>query len=101
MTAKLTVLYHHPSNPDLFESHYSQTHMPLARKIPNMDRIEVGKVVSTPDGGAPPYYRFAELTFADTATLQASMGSEQGQAAAGDIGNFATGGVTMFVSETE
>ncbi len=101
MAAKLTVLYHHPTDPDAFESHYARTHMPLANKIPNMDRIEVGKVLSTPDGGAPPYYRFAELTFADTATLQASMGSEQGQAAAGDIAGFATGGVTMFVSETD
>jgi uncharacterized protein (TIGR02118 family) len=101
MAAKLTVLYHHPENPQAFESHYAQTHMPLASKIPNMDNIEVGKVLSTPDGGSPPYYRFAELTFADTATLQASMGTEQGQAAAGDIGNFATGGVTMFVSETD
>jgi hypothetical protein len=31
--------------------------------------------------------------------LQESMSSPEGQAAADDIPNFATGGVTMFVSE--
>jgi uncharacterized protein (TIGR02118 family) len=36
---KLTVLYGHPDDPDAFEEYYENTHMPLARKIPNVQRI--------------------------------------------------------------
>jgi hypothetical protein len=33
--------------------------------------------------------------------LQGGMGSEEGQAAVADIENFATGGVTIFISEVD
>ena len=33
--------------------------------------------------------------------LQQSMGSEEGQAATGGVPNFATGGVTVLISEVE
>lgn len=33
--------------------------------------------------------------------LQQSLDSEEGQAATGDIPNFATGGVTVLISEVE
>ena len=33
--------------------------------------------------------------------LQQSMGSEEGQAATGDVQNLATGGVTVLISEVE
>jgi hypothetical protein len=34
---------------------------------------------ATPDGGAVPYQRIAELTFEDTDALQAGLGSEEGR----------------------
>jgi uncharacterized protein (TIGR02118 family) len=43
----------------------------------------------------------AELTFEDMNSLQAGLGSEQGQAAVNDIPNFATGGVTIFFAEID
>ncbi len=33
--------------------------------------------------------------------MQSSLSSEEGQAAVDDIPNFATGGVTIFISEVE
>jgi uncharacterized protein (TIGR02118 family) len=45
--------------------------------------------------------RIAELTFEDMDALQAGFGSEDGQAAANDIPNFATGGVTIFFAEID
>jgi uncharacterized protein (TIGR02118 family) len=98
---KLTVLYGYPTDPDAFESYYAETHMPLARAIPNLERIEAGKVVANPAGGELPYYRIAELWFADMQTLQEAMGSEQGKATGADVANFATGGATMFISESD
>ena len=96
---KLMVLYGNPEDEAAFDAHYAATHAPLAEKIPNLLRYEHGKAISSADGSAAPWYYVAELGFDDAATLQASMGSAEGQAAAGDVANFATGGVTMFVTE--
>jgi len=96
---KLTVLYGHPADSAAFETYYSQTHMPLAVKIPNLVRIEGARVGPTPDGSQPPYYRTADLWFADQASLEAALGSSEGQAAVADLANFATGGATTLVSE--
>ena len=98
---KVTVLYGHPEDPEAFEDYYANTHLPIAAKIPNMQRFEAGQVLATPDGGETPYHRIAEIWFDDIDQLQKSMGSEEGQAATGDIPNFATGGVTVFISEVE
>jgi uncharacterized protein (TIGR02118 family) len=48
-----------------------------------------------------PAQRIAELTFEDLNALQAAFGSEEGQAAANDISNFASGGVTAFFAEID
>jgi uncharacterized protein (TIGR02118 family) len=96
---KLTVLYGHPEDLNAFEDYYENTHMPLAQKIPNVQRIDLGKVIATPDGSEPPYYRTADLWFENMDQLQSSMGSPEGQETAQDIPNFATGGATLFISE--
>jgi uncharacterized protein (TIGR02118 family) len=71
------------------------------RRSPAWERFEAAQGIATPDGGAVPYQRIAELTFADMEALQAGLGSEQGQAAVNDIANFATGGVTIFFAEID
>jgi len=43
----------------------------------------------------------AELWFADMGALQTTMGSAEGQATAGDLANFATGGVTLLNGSVE
>jgi uncharacterized protein (TIGR02118 family) len=42
----------------------------------------------------------ATLTFDSLDALQAALGSPEGAAAAADVPNFATGGVTMLMCET-
>jgi uncharacterized protein (TIGR02118 family) len=96
---KLIVAYGHPTDPEAFDQYYASTHVPLTEKIPNMQRFEAGKVLGTPDGSEPPYYFVAELAFDDSQALQAALGSPEGQAAAGDLANFATGGATLMVAE--
>jgi uncharacterized protein (TIGR02118 family) len=96
---KLTVLYGTPTDPAAFDTYYHATHLPLAEKIPGLRRTELARVTGTPDGSASPYHLMAELYFDDLAALQAGMGAAEGQAAAGDIPNFATGGATLVVSE--
>jgi uncharacterized protein (TIGR02118 family) len=98
---KLTVLYGHPEDPQAFDDHYKNTHTPLVDKIPNLKNFEYAKVVGTPDGGEPEQYAVAELWFDDMETFEASMGGDEGQTAAGDLPNFASGGATMLVCEVE
>lgn len=93
----LTVLYGHPTDPAAFDSYYEKTHAPMVDPIPGVTGFTY-RHCSSLDGNPPPYYLVAELTFDSMESLQAGMGSEAGQAAAGDVPNFATGGVTMFVA---
>ena len=98
--AKITALYGHPTDPAAFEEYYADNHLPLVEKIPNLRQFEAGKVIATPGGSEPPYYWIAELWFETVEQLQSSLGSSEGQAVAEDIQNFATGGATLFISET-
>jgi uncharacterized protein (TIGR02118 family) len=97
MTVKLVVLYTHPDDPDAFDRHYLDVHVPLVNAIPGMQRAETGRLVSAFDGGEQTFYRIAELYYADTATLEASFGSEQGQAAAADYAKIAPPGSRMYI----
>jgi uncharacterized protein (TIGR02118 family) len=96
---KLIVAYGVPEDPAAFDRHYADTHVPLAEKIPNVDRFEAAKVLGTADGSPAPYHLIAELWFDSAEVLQASLGSPEGQAAAADVGTFATGGATLMIAQ--
>src|ERR1700685_1661071 len=96
---KLIVAYGVPEDPAAFDQHYADTHVPLAEKIPNVERFEAAKVLGTADGSPAPYHLIAELWFDSAAGLQASRGSPEGQAAAADVGTFATGGATLMIAQ--
>jgi uncharacterized protein (TIGR02118 family) len=99
---KAVVLYGPPTDPDAFERYYADIHTALALKIPGLQRFEAARGFATPDGSPVPYQRIAELTFDDIDALKAGLlDSEEGQAAVGDIPNFATGGVTVFFAEID
>jgi uncharacterized protein (TIGR02118 family) len=96
---KLTVLYGNPKNAAAFEKYYAETHLPIAGKMQGVRKIELSKVVGTPDGSAPAFYRLADLYFDDLDHLKRVMGSPEGNATVGDLANFATGGVTLLISQ--
>ena len=95
---KLVVTYGHPESPEAFEKYYFETHLPIAAKI-KAQKVELSKMVGTPDGQPASNYRMAELYFNSLEDLQQHMGSAEGQAAVNDIPNFATGGVDVSVAE--
>jgi uncharacterized protein (TIGR02118 family) len=97
---KLVVVYGPPEDPTSFDEYYASTHAPLARKIPGLRRFEAGKVLGTPDGAPAPFYFLAELSFDSADELQTAMVTAEGQAAAADLSNFATGGATLMIAET-
>ena len=96
---KLVVAYGTPDDPAAFDQYYADTHIPLTEKIPDLRRFEAGKVLGTPDGSPAPYYYIAELSFDSMEELQTALGSAEGQAAAGDLPNFASGGATLMIAE--
>lgn len=96
---KLVVAYGAPQDSAAFDAHYAETHVPLAEKIPGLRRFEYGKVLGTPDGSPAPYYLIAELYFDGPQEVQAALESEEGQAASGDLSNFASGGATLMLAE--
>lgn len=96
---KLVVLYGAPDDPAAFDAHYAATHTPLVEKIPGLQRFEAGKVLGTPDGTTAPYYFQAELWFDSPEELAAGMAAPEGQAAGGDVPNFASGGATLMIAQ--
>ena len=94
MTYQLVVIYHHPTDADAFDRHYAETHAPLASTLPGLRSY----TTVSPDPGADgtrAEHLIATLTFDDARAFQAAMGSEAGQAAVGDLANFASGGATI------
>ncbi len=96
---QLTALYGHPQDPAAFDRYYQQTHGPLATNIPGLKGYTANKPASLDPQEKSPYYLIAELYFDSAEALQAGLQSPEGQAAAGDVQNFATGGVTMVIGE--
>ena len=98
---KLTVLYGHPTDVAAFEDYYKNTHLPIAAKMTGFEKVEFTKFISAPDGSSPAHYRMAEFWFTNPDALQATMSSHEGLAAAADIANFTTGGVSIMVGAVE
>lgn len=98
---KLTVLYGHPINAEAFEKYYKEKHLPLASIMEGVEKLEVTKLLGTPDGQKADYYRMAEMYFTSVEQMQETMASPEGQATVNDLSNFATGGVNVIVGITE
>ena|SRR5947209_18762458 len=98
MTVKLTVVYGTPEDPDAFDRHYFDVHMPIVARWPNVQRTEVAKVTGGPFGSPSPYSLVTELYFADDAALNEALGSDAGAEAGKDFGAIAPPGSFMTVS---
>lgn len=97
---RLIVLYRRPDDIEAFMEHYTKVHMPLARQIPGLSRMEVMRVTADASGGEPPYFLIAVLSFPDLDTFDAAMRSEEGRAAAEDVTHFAEGLATVMISHS-
>ena len=96
---KMSVIYGHPTDPAAFERYYAETHMPIAAKIQGLRRFELSKVTGTPDGSKLAHYRMADLYFDSPDHMKQVMSMPEARATAADLKNFATGGVTLLISE--
>jgi uncharacterized protein (TIGR02118 family) len=97
---KLVALFKRPEDVESFDTHYDQTHAPLMRKVPGLDRMEVTRNLRA-FRGEPEYYLVAEMYFRDQETFDTAMASEENRAAGKDLMGFAREYVTMFYGEVE
>ena len=99
MTHRMLVQYGRPADPAAFDQYYRDIHVPLAQKIPGLIRFEVGHAEPVGDDTAP--YLVAALDYESAETFAASRQTPESAAAADDLPNFATGGVTMSHYDVE
>lgn len=98
--ARVIVLYKAPKDTAAFDKYYAEIHTPLAKKIPGLRRLELSRGPVASAAGPSGLHLVATLHFDDMAAVQSGLSSPEGQAAAGDIGNFATGGADILMFDT-
>jgi len=101
MTATVYALYRTPTDAAAFERYYFDRHVPLAKTLPDLRGYQVTRGPIATTGGPAPYHLFATLTVDSRAAIDAALASPQGQATAGDLAKFATGGVDVLIADTE
>jgi uncharacterized protein (TIGR02118 family) len=82
--ARLLVLWDTPEDPDRFERHYREVHIPLVKQLPGARRYTFSRN-AVPVRGDDPYYRVAELDFDDMTALRQAFASPAGRATAADV----------------
>jgi uncharacterized protein (TIGR02118 family) len=92
MTVKIVVLYGQPDDPAAFDRHYFDIHKPLVDAMPGLQRFETGTF-----GTKTPYYRIAELYFADRDALSTATSSPEGQATSTDFAQIAPEGSQLLI----
>ncbi len=91
---KLVALYKRPADPSEFDRLYFDNHLPLARQMPDLQRVEVARIV-----GEGEYYLITELYFPDLETAKASMASVESRAAGKQLMTFAKDLVSFHVAQ--
>ncbi|HEX3441694.1 MAG TPA: EthD family reductase [Pseudolabrys sp.] len=98
--AQLVVLYKTPANPAAFDKYYSETHVPLAKKMPGLKRYEISQGTVASPAGESGIHLVAILTFDSLAAIQSGVGSPEGQAAVDDLKNFAGAGADVLMFDS-
>jgi uncharacterized protein (TIGR02118 family) len=83
VTARFLAVYGTPADPEAFDRHYDEVHIPLARELPGLRRYTVGRDV-VPVRGGEPYYLVAELEWDTMDELRTAFSSPAGRATAAD-----------------
>jgi uncharacterized protein (TIGR02118 family) len=101
--AQMIVIYKAPRNPAAFDRHYLDVHVPLARQLPGLRKLETnrGPIISL--YGASEAHLVATLHFDTLSDINAALMSECGRACAADRQQLAShaNDVQMFLFDTQ
>jgi uncharacterized protein (TIGR02118 family) len=112
--ALIVAVYNKPKDAAAFNAYYFAKRVPIAKAIPGLRSYQVsdGAVVAqlSTDTDAGPVRAPAEpgaihlvalLEFDSVDAITRALGSPEGQATAADLGNFADGGVDLYLFNTK
>jgi uncharacterized protein (TIGR02118 family) len=94
---KLVALYQQPTDPATFDDAYFQTHLPLIKLVPGLERTVISRFKRTVMGDGP--YLMAEMYFADEEALKSAMRSPEMAVAGENLDGFAKGLVSLMFTE--
>jgi uncharacterized protein (TIGR02118 family) len=101
--AQMIVIYGTPRDPAAFDKHYSDVHVPLARQLPGLRKLEtsLGPIISL--YGAGEVHLVATLHFDSLSDINAAFMSESGRACAADRQQLAphANDVQLFLFDTQ
>lgn len=99
---KFMVMYPRPKDIETFERLYQQEHVPMAvEKLVGKTKFVATKIVATPDGTPPPFYRIAEVHFPSLEALQNCAQSEGGKETVAHAVTISSGGTPIFLVAEE
>ncbi|MGB6325894.1 MAG: EthD family reductase [Methylocella sp.] len=99
---KLVVIYPRPKDIAVFEKLYQEEHVPMAvDKLAGKTKFVATKVLATPDGTSPPFYRIAEVHFPSLEALQACAQSAGGKETVAHAVKISSGGAPIFLVAEE
>jgi uncharacterized protein (TIGR02118 family) len=85
---QFAILFAKPADVAAFDAYYDEVHTPLVHRLPGLERLEVVRYSGDLDGAPAPYHQLTTLYFADAATMEAALGSPEGQATTEDVERF-------------
>lgn len=97
---KMVALYRRPPDPEAFMAHYTQVHLPLARQMPGLRRIEFSRFFQARGRESDPFL-MAELYFDSKPALWAAIESPAGKESGRDLQKFAGDVVQIWFAEVE
>jgi uncharacterized protein (TIGR02118 family) len=97
---KLVALYRKPADMEAFERAYFETHIPLVKKIPGLQRVEISRIFGAPRG-EPDLFLIVELYFENKATMDNGLASSENVEAGKNLMSFARGLVSFFYAEDQ
>jgi uncharacterized protein (TIGR02118 family) len=98
---RFLVVYETPADPEAFDRHYRDVHIPLATALPGLRRYTLSRSATAVRGGEP-FYLVAELDWDDPDALRRAFSSPQGEATAADVRKLASDGrIRSMVFEVE
>jgi uncharacterized protein (TIGR02118 family) len=85
---RFLAVYDEPDDPEAFDRHYREVHIPLAKKLPGLRCYTIGRnAAATRDREA--YYLIAELDWGDMMDLRHAFETPEGRATADDVAKLA------------
>ena len=99
---KFMVMYPRPTDIQAFEKLYQEEHVPMAvEKLTGKTRFVATKIVASPQGGPPPFYRIAEIYFPSYEALERCAQSEGGKEVLAHAVKISSGGAPIFMVAEE